>query len=972
MQNLKERSIFLIKSTKNKSFGTAFCIDQDSNGSFLLTCQHVIEACGEEDLEVNGKNVELQVTTSTNELIDLAVVYVKGLKAKPLKLSLATLAEDAEFSIDGFKPHKSGEYKQEELDGKIKKLSQIHKESNTIDTYELYIGEDDNIEKGYSGSAIVSKNSGQVVAVATDRTTTGKQAYAIPLKYLKEVWTELNPKLVDTITPFVGLSAFGREDSAYFFGRDREIEEILTQLKSSSILAVIGDSGSGKSSLVKAGVIPKLLSTHEVIETRPARNPFAELERCITKICESRAYGESDIGYFAKEIASQNPKDIQRVLERIFKDEKRQLLLYVDQFEELFTLCNKNLQKSFTETLLYLLNHQNSHLQIKIVFTMRRDYFNLLSQYKEFKACIKEATYLVRRMNDDNLREVIEKPLELLLVKKEEIEQLSNTILWDMGDEAKEITLLQISLTETWLQRAKYEDNLLSSYVGIDRITGALSHLATNAMESLNAEEKELFKYIFIRIVKYNDTGGITRRLADRDEFSDEAWKLVQKLASTHTSEYEKHNKLGRLLKLSTSNDKSEDEEVIELIHEALTTQWDTYVDWIQTVNKENRKRIHNMLMEQSKKYKKEKDKKLKKKFLLSGYALEESTKLLDDEYRSYLSEFEMKFLEASQKSSDRVVFWKQFGVGTLVVLLGLSGYLGFEANRAKGKSEQLVQKLATTVRNFFNEADLHTASDRQLLTYSYLIEELKDETSPDIIEVVEYSYNNMGIIYEVNHEYRKALLAYGNAMKINPKMSTRYNNIGNVYYKLEEYSNAIDFYLKSITLKKDDGVYINLANAYTQNEDYDNALDTYYKAIELNSKNKIAYNNLIKVYKTVLSISSENDFLYEDLSVLYISIFEVELIEDNKLDIILEGEYINLFENQKDSFIAYKMLKILQDIVNDKVVNIEGWKQEYKGISLNAWSFDSLHKWVDNMKEGKIKRELENALEVFERHGKD
>ena len=677
MQNLKERSTFLIKSTKNKSFGTAFCIDQDSNGSFLLTCQHVIEACGEEDLEVNGKNAELQASTSTNELIDLAVVYVKDLKAKSLNLSLATLAEDSEFIIDGFKPHKSGEYKQEILDGSIKKLSQIHSKSNHIDTYELSIGEDDNIEKGYSGSAIVSKNSGQVVAVATDRTTTGKQAYAIPLKYLKEVWTELNPKLFDTITPFVGLSAFGREDSAYFFGRDREIEEILTQLKSSSILAVIGDSGSGKSSLVKAGVIPKLLSTHEVIETRPARNPFTELERCITKICESRAYGESDIGYFAKEIASQNPKDIQRVLERIFKDEKRQLLLYVDQFEELFTLCNKNLQKSFTETLLYLLNHQNSHLQIKIVFTMRRDYFNLLSQYKEFKACIKEATYLVRRMNDDNLREVIEKPLELLLVKKEEIEQLSNTILWDMGDEAKEITLLQIALTETWLQRAKYEDNLLSSYVGIDRITGALSHLATNAMESLNTEEKELFKYIFIRIVKYNDTGGITRRLADRDEFSDEAWKLVQKLASAHTSEYEKHNKLGRLLKLSTSNDKSEDEEVIELIHEALTTQWDTYVDWIQTVNKENRKRIHNMLMEQSKKYKKEKDKKLKKKFLLSGYALEESTKLLDDEYRSYLSEFEMKFLEASQKSADSIVFWKRFGVGTLVVLLGLSGFLG-------------------------------------------------------------------------------------------------------------------------------------------------------------------------------------------------------------------------------------------------------------------------------------------------------
>jgi len=69
MQNLKEQSTFLIKSTKNKSFGTAFCIDNDAHGSFLVTCEHVIESCGKEDLEVNGKNAELQVTISTNELI---------------------------------------------------------------------------------------------------------------------------------------------------------------------------------------------------------------------------------------------------------------------------------------------------------------------------------------------------------------------------------------------------------------------------------------------------------------------------------------------------------------------------------------------------------------------------------------------------------------------------------------------------------------------------------------------------------------------------------------------------------------------------------------------------------------------------------------------------------------------------------------------------------------------------------------
>jgi len=217
-------STFLIKSSKNKSFGTAFCIDKDSNGSFLLTCEHVVSACGADALEVNGLTAELQVSKVCNELIDLAVIYVKGLEAKPLKLSLSTLSDDAPFVIDGFKPHKQGEYKQEQLEGHIKKLSQIHNnEWGKIDSYELSIGEEDSIEKGYSGSAIVSKYSGQVVAVATDRTSTGKQAYAIPLKYLEEVWSKFNPKLFDTVTPFVGLASFGREDRAYFFGRDKEI-----------------------------------------------------------------------------------------------------------------------------------------------------------------------------------------------------------------------------------------------------------------------------------------------------------------------------------------------------------------------------------------------------------------------------------------------------------------------------------------------------------------------------------------------------------------------------------------------------------------------------------------------------------------------------------------------------------------------------------------------------------------------------
>jgi len=538
-------------------------------------------------------------------------------------------------------------------------------------------------------------------------------------------------------------------------------------------LAVIGDSGSGKSSLVKAGVIPKLLdvSTNvnfHVIETRPARNPFVELTRSISEICETRNYNEMEIGYFIDKVKTEEPKAIHAVLERLFKEDGSELLLYIDQFEELFTLCDEVLQKKFTELLLFLLENQTQYLGIKIIFTMRRDYYNLLREQDAFYKTIAERTYTVKRMNDESLREVIEKPLELLSVNQSEIEQLSNVILWDLGDEAKEITLLQIALTETWFNKAKYGHKLLASYVGIGRVTGALSFLATNALESLDEKEQALFKYIFIRIVKFNDIGGMTRRLADREEFSDEAWALVQKLASAYASEKNQNNKLGRLLKVKSSF--KDNEEVIELIHEALTTQWATYVTWIRTVNKENRKRIHNVLIAKSKAYKKNPE----RKFLLSGYALEEGQKLLDEEYRPYLSKFEKEFIEKSQKSENRAIFWKRFGVGTLVVLVVLSAYFAYRVN--------IVSKDIKSMVNAFYTTNSKICGSHAIEVYEEVIIKLLKNNQ---MEYLAYIYSELGDKYSFKQEYLKAknnyvkaLNSYRSYIILNPNYYLNYNNV--------------------------------------------------------------------------------------------------------------------------------------------------------------------------------------------------
>ena len=258
-------STFLIKSTQNKHFGTAFCIKQDSNGSYFVTCSHVVEDCGAESLELNQQTATL-IAIGSKESIDLAVVFVKDFfDCSVLKLSAEMVKDGEQFKVDGFQqlPHKKDTYKQEALNGSVKKRFQIHHNSKNINAYELSIGNDDAIKRGFSGSAVIS--NGLIVAIATDRNTEGKEAYALPIKYLAEIWKDMPTNLFQSssnLNPYKGLNSFGYDDQANYYGREEEAKEIAKTLKTTRLLTLLGASGSGKSSLIYAGVVP-LISTYQ-------------------------------------------------------------------------------------------------------------------------------------------------------------------------------------------------------------------------------------------------------------------------------------------------------------------------------------------------------------------------------------------------------------------------------------------------------------------------------------------------------------------------------------------------------------------------------------------------------------------------------------------------------------------------------------------------------------------------------------
>ena len=195
------KSTFLIKSSKSKDIGTGFCLYQDDKGSYLVTCSHVVEACGIENLEVDAIQAKLLHQGSTDG-IDLALVYVEGLRdATPFSCSFEAKEKGLNFKVEGFKPFKKESYLLRELTGAIETVSTIYQKESRVETYELAISDENFlIERGYSGSAIICENSGEVIAVATDRQQNGKQAYAIPITYLKEIWTDMPKSLLEEVS----------------------------------------------------------------------------------------------------------------------------------------------------------------------------------------------------------------------------------------------------------------------------------------------------------------------------------------------------------------------------------------------------------------------------------------------------------------------------------------------------------------------------------------------------------------------------------------------------------------------------------------------------------------------------------------------------------------------------------------------------------------------------------------------------
>jgi WD40 repeat protein len=381
--------------------------------------------------------------------------------------------------------------------------------------------------------------------------------------------------------PFPGLRPFTIEESGLFFGREGQVEDVLQTLKKNRFVAVIGSSGSGKSSLIYCGIIPGIIreGNWKLIQIRPGNTPLENLMEGI------RNTGAGTLTAEDSARIQQDPGAILKILDDDYRKTKKPFLIMIDQFEELFRYREAGVAERYVaDRDAYVDFIVKASLQEKtpvlIIITMRSDFIGECSRFQEFTSLINKSNFLIPRMTRENFRKVIEGPLAVVNIDIEA--GLVDRILDDVGDNPDQLPILQHALMRT-LDYWKGHDDLkrpvsFSDYEAIGTIRKALSEHANDAFDELTASEKESCEKIFRALTERGaDNRGVRRptkvkRLAAITQAAEEE---VIRIADAFRAP-------GRSFLTPSHSVALTADSVIDLSHEALMRTWDRLRGWVE------------------------------------------------------------------------------------------------------------------------------------------------------------------------------------------------------------------------------------------------------------------------------------------------------------------------------------------------------------------------------------------------------
>jgi WD40 repeat protein len=373
---------------------------------------------------------------------------------------------------------------------------------------------------------------------------------------------------IANICPYRGLQFFREEDATFFFGRAGAVETMLHAMGRHRLVALVGASGSGKSSVARAGLIPAfrkgaLGRTWEIATLVPTDRPLHALSAALMPFLEPELRETErlvEINRQAEFFAAQQLglRDVvRRVLEKQLGTDR--LLLVVDQWEELYTLADPNSSARFIAEILDTTLCE----QVSVVLALRGDFFGHVLANRLLADRLQDAVVHLGPMNRKELEQAILAPAAKLYF--EFAPGLVPRILDDVGDEPGNLPLLEFVLRRLW------ENRLGSSmrnqdYEQMGGLRGALAQHADHVYSALSPIEQYSLQRLFLLLVRPSETSD-TRRRATLEEIGAEAAPIVQRLAEERL--------------LVTSRDLVRDHQTVEVCHEALIRHWSTLRGWV-------------------------------------------------------------------------------------------------------------------------------------------------------------------------------------------------------------------------------------------------------------------------------------------------------------------------------------------------------------------------------------------------------
>jgi hypothetical protein len=321
----------------------------------------------------------------------------------------------------------------------------------------------------------------------------------------------------DDTCPYQGLEVFDEEHADFFFGRERDVQRLVEKLKATRFLAVLGASGSGKSSLVRAGLIPALrdgaLPQSEgwaICVFKPGSRPLTSLTAKLLHLSSGKESMQTTLDQMGKD---ERTLHLAVALALAYKPAGR-IVWVIDQFEEVFTLCSGEKERaSFLGNLLYASSIPDG--QATVLLTMRADFLPKCAAWPDLAARIASQQFLVSPMDADMLRQAIEEPARCVSLGFDP--GLVDTILGDVASEPGGLPLLEHALLELWKRRCDHTLTL-DGYRESGGVKGAIAKTAEETFRSFSLDEQSIVRRIMLRLTQLGEGTEDTRRRATMDE----------------------------------------------------------------------------------------------------------------------------------------------------------------------------------------------------------------------------------------------------------------------------------------------------------------------------------------------------------------------------------------------------------------------------------------------------------------------